>query len=217
MRRCLCAMLFSCVFLNFAIGTLTAGDLTTAQAQQLVSVAQSAKPGAKPSEATLSIDGKNVVFTVVCDAVGNVIARPIPGPDSAGVIMSQVSIQMRANAKGILMPASLVVVSSNQTIASYSVQLNQDGTIASLYQAGTFTGGAGGGIASKDVEGGIGGNHGGNNDGNNDGTKPSKDAVTNTSRNSSTGLPADRYPSFTSGQLALPAGAGTGEVSHSTP
>ena len=212
MRRCLCAMLFSCVFLNFAIGTLTAGDLTTAQAQQLVSVAQSAKPGAKPSEATLSIDGKNVVFTVVCDAVGNVIARPIPGPDSAGVVISQVSIQMRANAKGILMPASLVVVSSNQTIASYSVQLNQDGTIASLYQAGTFTGGAGGGIASKDVEGGIGGNHGGN-----DGTKPSKDAVTNTSRDSSTVLPADRYPSFTSGQLALPAGAGTGEVSHSTP
>lgn len=209
MRRCLCAMLFSCVFLNFAIGTLTASDLTTAQAQQLVSVAQSAKPGAKPSEATLSIDGKNVVFSVVCDAVGNVIARPIPGPDSAGVIISQVSIQMRANAKGILMPASLVVVSSNQTIASYSVQLNQDGTIASLYQAGTFTGGAGGGIASKDVEGGIGGN--------NDGKKPSKDAVTNTSRDSSTVLPADRYPSFTSGQLALPAGAGIGEVSHSTP
>ena len=45
MRRCLCAMLFSCLSFVFAIGTLTAGDLTTAQAQQLVSAAQSAKPG----------------------------------------------------------------------------------------------------------------------------------------------------------------------------
>ena len=209
MRRCLCAMLFSCLSFVFAIGTLTAGDLTTAQAQQLVSAAQSAKPGAKPSEATLSIDGKNVVFTVTCDAVGNVIARPVPGPDSAGVTISQVSIQMRANAKGILMPASLVVVSSNQTIVSYSVQLNQDGTIASLFQAGTFAGGAGGGIAAKEVKGGIGGS--------NDDGKPSKNTVTTTTREPSTGLPADRYPGFTSGQLSLPAGAGTGEVSHSNP
>lgn len=209
MRRCLCAMLFSCLFLNFAIGTLTAGDLTTAQAQQLVSVAQSATPGAKPSEATLSIDGKNVVFTVSCDAAGNVIARPIPGPDSAGVTISQVSIQMRANSKGMLMPASLVMVSSNQTVVSYSVQLNQDGTIASLYQAGTFVGGVGGGIAAKEVKGGIGGS--------NDDAKLSKNAASTTTRETSAVLPADRYPGFTSGQLSLPAGAGTGEVSHSNP
>ena len=105
MCRSLCAMLFSCFFFTVAVGTLTAGDLTTAQTQQLVSAAQSTKPGAKASEATLLIDGKNVVFTVTRDAVGNVIARPIPGPDSAGVIISQVSIQMRADKNGMMLPA----------------------------------------------------------------------------------------------------------------
>ena len=205
MRRCLCAMLFSVIF---AVGTLTAGDLSTAQAQQLVSAAQNATPGAKPSEATLSIDGKNVVFTVTRDAVGNVIARPIPGPDSAGVTISQVSIQMRADKNGLLTPASLVVVSTNQTIASYSVQLNQDGTIASLYQAGTFTGGAAGGSLAKPVEGGIGGN---------ENAKSKTSATTSTAKEPLNSDKNDRYPGFTSGQLSLPAGAGTGEVSHSKP
>jgi hypothetical protein len=209
MRRSLCAMLFSCFFFTVAAGTLTAGDLTTAQTQQLVSAAQSTKPGAKPSEATLLIDGKNVVFTVTRDAVGNVIARPIPGPDSAGVIISQVSIQMRADKNGMMLPASLVMVLNNQTILSYSVQLNADGTIAKLHQAGTVTNGAGAGIAAKSIEGGIGGN---------DDAKLTKaSTTTSTSKEPVKTDKTDRYPGFTSGQLSLPAGAGTGEVSHSKP
>lgn len=209
MRRSLCAMLFSCFFFTVAAGTLTAGDLTTAQTQQLVSAAQSTKPGAKPSEATLLIDGKNVVFTVTRDAVGNVIARPIPGPDSAGVIISQVSIQMRADKNGMMLPASLVTVLNNQTILSYSVQLNPDGTIAKLHQAGTVTNGAGAGIAAKSIEGGIGGN---------DDAKLTKASTTiSTSKEPVKTDKTDRYPGFTSGQLSLPAGAGTGEVSHSKP
>ena len=209
MRHCLCAMLFSCFFFTVAAGTLTAGDLTTAQTQQLVSAAQSTKPGAKPSEATLLIDGKNVVFTVTRDAVGNVIARPIPGPDSAGVTISQVSIQMRADKNGLMLPASLVMVLNNQTIISYSVQLNPDGTIAKLHQAGTVTNGAGAGVAAKSVEGGIGGG--------NDDAKLTKALATTTTKESATAEKTDRYPGFTSGQLSLPAGAGTGEVSHSNP
>jgi hypothetical protein len=209
MRRSLCAMLFSCFFFTVAAGTLTAGDLTTAQTQQLVSAAQSTKPGAKPSEATLLIDGKNVVFTVTRDAVGNVIARPIPGPDSAGVTISQVSIQMRADKNGMMLPASLVMVLNNQTILSYSVQLNPDGTIAKLHQAGTVTNGAGAGIAAKSIEGGIGGN---------DDAKLTKaSTTTSTSKEPVKTDKTDRYPGFTSGQLSLPAGAGTGEVSHSKP
>lgn len=213
MRRCLCAMLFSCFFFTAAANALTAGDLTTAQTQQLVSAAQGTKPGAKPSEANLSLDGKNVVFAVTRDAVGNVIARPIPGPDSAGVTISQVSIQMRADKSGMMLPASLVVVLSNQTIVSYSVQSNPDGTIAALNQVGTVTGGAGAGVVAKSVEGGIGTGAG---NGNAD-AKLLTASTTTTTKESATTEKTDRYPGFTSGQLSLPAGAGTGEVSHSTP
>jgi hypothetical protein len=194
MRRCLCTLLLSCVL---GVTGLTAGELTTAQAQQLVSAAQAAQPG-KAVEATLAIGGKNVVFTVTRDAVGNVIARPIPGPDSAGIGIAQVSVQLKADADGVLVPTTVVVVSSSQTVASYSVQLNPDGTIASLYQAGGL-GGARGPSQPKPVVGGIGSR---NPDIIAAGTAP---------------LPVDRYPGFTSGQLPLPAGARTGEVSRSHP
>jgi len=189
MRRCLCAVLLSC---TLAFGSLTAGDLTTAQAQQLVSAAQSAEQGGKPIEVSMSIDGKNVVFTVIRDAVGNVTARPVPGPDSAGITISQVTIQMRSDAKGILTPTSMVVVSSNQTITSYSVQLNADGTMANLYRAGVGgAGGARGPSQPKPVVGGIGGG-------------------TGTLTSGAGNLPEDRYPGFTSGQLGLPAGSESG-------
>jgi hypothetical protein len=201
MRRRLCAVLCSCIL---GLGSLMAGELTTAQAQQLASAAQSAQAGGKPVEATLAIGGKNVVFTVTRDAVGNVIARPIPGPDSAGIGISQVSIQMRADASGVLVPVTLVVISSTQTVASYSVQVNADGSIASLYQAGNFAGG-GAGAAPTPVVGGIGSPASGR-----------TTAVVATST-APAGPPADRYPGFTSGQLPLPAGAGTGEVSQSRP
>lgn len=196
MRRSFCAVLLSCILALGTTGGLMAGDLTTAQAQQLVSAAQ----GAPQSEVTLAIDGKNVVFTVVRDAVGNVTARPVPGPDSAGITISQVSIQMKADSKGLLTPTSLVVL-SNQGITSYSMSLNPDGTIASLYQSGVGgAGGAAGPSQPKPVVGGIGGSAGkaGGSSGPDD-------------------LPEDRFPAFTSGQLSLPAGAGTSEVSQSQP
>jgi hypothetical protein len=206
MRRLLCAALCSCIL---GFGSLMAGDLTTAQAQQLVSAAQSAQPGGKPIEATLSIDGKNVAFTVTRDTVGNVIARPVPGPDSAGITVSQVSIQMKAAANGALSPTSIVVVSSTQTIASYSVQLNEDGTIASLFQAGSFAGGTGGGGngGALPVVGGIGAST----------TAISKHVSSLPPEEPEKRPTTDRYPGFTSGQMPLPAGAGTGEVSHSRP
>jgi hypothetical protein len=197
MRRCLCAVLLSCIL---GVASITAGELTTAQAQQVVSAAQTAQPGGKPVEATLAIDGKNVVFTVTRDAVGNVIARPIPGPDSAGIGIAQISIQMHADASGVLTPTVVVVISTTQTVASYSVQLNADGTIASLYQAGGLGGTARGPSQPKPVVGGIG----------------SRDAAVAAAGGYSR-LPEDLYPKFTSGQLSLPAGAGTGEVSQSHP
>ena len=201
MRRSLCAVLLACTLVT---GSLTAGELTTAQAQQLVSAAQSAEPGAKPREVTLSIDGKNVVFTVIRDAVGNVTARPVPGPDSAGITISQVSIQMRADAKGLLSPTSVVVVSNGQTVLSYAVQLNPDGTIANLYQPGA--GGVAGPSKPKPVVGGI-------------GSGSSTVVGGNTGLAGSASLPADRFPGFTSGQLGLPAGSESGsrEASGSLP
>jgi hypothetical protein len=195
MRRCLCAVLLSCIL---AVGSLAAGELTTAQAQQLVSAAQGIEAGGK-AEVTMTVDGKSVAFTVTRDAVGNVTARPVPGPDSAGITISQVTIQLRANDKGILSPTTLVVVSSAQTIASYSVQLNPDGTIASLYQAGIGgAGGTGAPAKAKPVVGGIGGGSG---------------SLSGTPSD----LPQDRFPGFTSGQLGLPAGTGTGQASGSVP
>lgn len=199
MRRCLCAVLLSCFLALGTTGSLTAGDLTAAQAQQLLSAAQSTPPNGK-GEATLSIGGKSVVFTVTRDALGNVTATPVPGPDSAGITIGLVKIQLKADAKGLLTPTSLTVVTSNQSIASYSFTLNEDGTIASLYQG---TGGAGSEASKpKPVQGGIGGPSGSLKGGNDN-------------------LPNDQFPGFTSGQLDLPAGTkpgeAGGEVSPSTP
>lgn len=193
MRRCLCALMLSCVL---ALGSLTAGDLTTAQAQQLVSAAQGAQPG-KPVEVTLAIDGKNVAFTVVRDALGGVTATPVPGPDSAGITIALVTIQFTVDSKGLMTPTSLVVVSSAKTTTSYAFQLNADGTVANLYQPGV---GGVGGVASKPkpIVGGIGGAAG-------------------SLKGETDDLPADRYPGFTSGQLALPAGTKSGEASASVP
>lgn len=194
MRRCLCTLLLSCVL---GVASLTAAELTTANAQQLVSAAQGVQPGAT-AEVTLAIDGKNVAFTVSRDAVGNAIARPVPGPDSKDIGIAQVSIQFVAGATGLLNPTTVVVITSGQTVVSYAVQLNPDGTIASLYQAGGL-GGARGPSQPKPVVGGIG----------------SRDSAIAASGNSA--LPVDRYPGFTSGQLALPAGTRPGEVSQSHP
>lgn len=192
MRRCLCAVLLSCFLALGTTGSLTAGDLTTAQAQQLVSAGQSAQPNGKAAEATLSIDGKNVVFTVTRDALGNVTATPVPGPDSAGITIGLVKIQFKVDSKGLLTPTSLMVVTSSQTITSYSLKLNEDGTIANLHQPGT--GGVGGEPSKpKPVVGGIGGASGSLKDEEDD-------------------LPKDRYPGFTSGQLGLPAGTKPGEA-----
>lgn len=195
MRRCLCALMLSCVL---ALGSLTAGDLTTAQAQQIVSAAQGAQPG-KPVEVTLAIHGKNVAFTVTRDALGGVTAQPVPGPDSAGITIALVTIQFSVDSKGLLTPTSLVVVSTAKTTTSYAFQLNPDGTVASIYQPGVGgAGGVAGASKPKPVIGGIGGSGG-------------------SLKGESDDLPADRYPGFTSGQLQLPAGTKSGEASASIP
>lgn len=188
MRHCLCAILLTCVL---GFGTLMAGDLATVQVQQLVTAAQGAAQGGSPIDVPVSIDGKTVIFKVSRDAVGNVTARPVPGPDSAGITVSQVTIQMKADAKGVLIPTSMIVVGNNQTITSYSVQLTDDGSIASLYQAGVGgAGGTGGTAQAKPIVGGIGGGAG--------------------TSGRLAGLPGDIFPGFTSAQLGLPAGAESG-------
>lgn len=152
MRRCLCTLLMSCV-LGFA--TLTAAELTTAQAQVLVNAVQSATPGGPEVDATLTIDGKSVAFKVKRDAVGNAVARPVPGPDSKDIDIAQVSIHFVVVPSGLLNPTGLVLITNSQAVISYAVQLTPDGTIASLYVPGTQVGGPGKGGA-KPVVGGIG-------------------------------------------------------------
>lgn len=151
MRRPLCALLLSCVL---GVAGLTAAELTTAQAQQLVSAAQNVQPG-KEGSATLAIAGKDVGFTVTRDAVGTAIARPVPGPDSKDIDIAQVTIQFTSVPNGTLTPTTVVLISNSQNVVSYVVQLNQDGTIASIYQPGGL-GGGGGPSKPKPVVGGIG-------------------------------------------------------------
>jgi hypothetical protein len=205
MRTIWCAALLTCCLFG---ADLCAATLTTAQAQQLVSAAQSATMG-KPVEVTLSVAGKNVVFTVTRDAVGNVIARPVPGPDSAGIDISQVTVQMRVKANGSIEPTTMVVVSGNQTILSFQVQLNQDGSIAGLSQAGTFA--VGDSVENLATVGGIKGTEDPNSK--NASNNTAQNDIANNSFSSNSGYSSG----FPSAQQSLPAGAGTGDISRSTP
>ena len=92
---------------------------------------------------------------------------------------------------------------------TFSTQESPWAAAQRLFQAGSFAGGTGGGGdgGSLPVVGGIG------------------TSTTAINKKTSALPPADpeqrpstdRYPGFTTGQMPLPAGAGTGEVSHSRP
>jgi hypothetical protein len=114
-----------------------AGELTTAQFQQLVSASQGASAD-KPAQVTLTIGTTPVVFNVSRDAVGNVIARPVPGPATAGLTISQISISSTVNDQGTVVPTQITVISNSQAIQSFNVQVNPDGTLASVTPVGTF-------------------------------------------------------------------------------
>ncbi len=155
MHSCFRSAFLAVVLSVGAAGTVCAGaDLTTAQYQQLVSAAQSAH-GDKTAQVTLTIGTVAVVFNVTRDAVGGIIARPVPGPGTADLTISQVSIAATVNEKGAVVPATITVISNSQAIQSYNVQLNPDGTLAAVTPVGTFApvgggGGAGGGLAGQD-------------------------------------------------------------------
>lgn len=191
MRRCLCAVLLSCAL---AFGSLNAADLSVPQAQLLINEAQKAAAD-KPVKVTLVIDGKSVVFNVTRDALGYVNARPEADPANAGLTISQISIQMQANDKGLLKPTSIAVVSSNLLVTVYPVKLNDDGSIAGLGQP------TGDQSTQVKLAGGIGG-----------GTSGAKNGVYYL-------MPKDTFLGFTSAQLGLPAGSesGTREASASLP
>lgn len=189
MRRCLCALLLSCVL---GLATGTAAELSTAQAQVLVNAAQGAKAG-EEVDATLQINGKSVAFKIKRDAIGNAIARPVPGPDSKDIDIAQVSIQFVVLPNGLLNPTGLVVITNGQAVVSYAVQLTPDGTIASLYVPGTQVGAPGKGGA-KPVVGGIG----------------SRDPVITAV--GFTPFPSDRYSRYNWAQVySLPAGTSTSD------
>lgn len=193
MRRCLCALMLSCIL---GFGSLTANELTAAQAQQIISAAKSAQPGA-PVTVTLTVAGKSVEFTVTRDALGSVTATPVPGPDSAGITIGSIAIQLKADSKGLLTPESLVVVTTSKATVKYEIKLTADGAVAEL----TPPGGGGSGGSKTDstkVVGGIGGGSG-------------------ELRKKDDPLKKDEFPGFTSGQLGLPAGTASGAASSSIP
>lgn len=192
MRRCLCTLLLSCV-LGFGSLTAADGDISAAQAQQLVSLAQSAKADT-PVKVTFQIEGKNVEFTLVRSSLGEIKVIPVAGPDSAGLAIGSITIVAKVDSKGLLVPQSLVVVASDKIATrSYSITLAEDGTIAKL--SGPGTSGASGPSKGTAPVGGIGG--------------PSGSLKKNDE------LKDDVFPSFKSGQFALAPGTAPGTTSGS--
>jgi len=205
MRIAICAMLLTC----FLSGSMSASEISIAQAQLLVNAAQKAKPNGEAEKITLSIEGKEVVFTVTRDAVGNVIARPVPGGDGKGISVNQVSIQMRADDKGNMQPKSIVVISDMNTITGYQIQLNTDGSLAKLFSGTGGTGGSGGigaGQGETVVVGGINGSD-------TSGAVVNKTEVNKTAVINQTTWSFPATLTWVQGSTILPAGAGTGDVS----
>jgi hypothetical protein len=124
------------LLIAFAAGQAGAAELTAAQAQQILGAAQQAKAGGDAVEVKLTIDGQEIVFKVTRDAVGNIVARPVPTGDSAKAGIAQASIGSTVADSGALVPNSLVQVNTDQTVVTYNITLNQDGTIANLYRPG---------------------------------------------------------------------------------
>lgn len=120
------------LLIAFAAGQAGAIELTAAQAQQLLGAAQQAKAGGEGTQVTLNLGGKDVVFTVTRDAVGNITA--VPADTGAGI--AQASIGSTVGSTGALVPSSLVQVNSDRSIVTYNLALNADGTIANLYRPG---------------------------------------------------------------------------------
>ncbi len=151
LRRTLCALLLSCV-----LGlTAAAVELTTAQAQMLVNAAQRAQSGGPPVDVVLTFnDNKQVSFKVTRDPFGNALARPVPGPDSQGIDIAQVSMQFMILPNGLYNPTGLVLITNAQVVISYAIQLNPDGMIAGLLGPG----GSGGGVPAPALMGGLGSN-----------------------------------------------------------
>lgn len=120
-----------------------AAELTAAQAQLIMSVAATApKDGTTTVDVTLTIGTAQVVFKVTRDAVGNVIARPVPGSDSGGI--AQISFGTETAPDGSLVPRVMVQVNTDLTVKSQSVSVANGvitafGTDATL--AGTSTSG----------------------------------------------------------------------------
>jgi hypothetical protein len=198
MRRCLCTLLLSCV-LGFGSLTAAEGDISAAQAQQLVSIAQKSQAGT-PVKVTFQIDGKNVDFTLVRSALGEITVTPVAGPDSAALAIGSITIVTRVDSAGLLVPQSLVVVGSDKIATrTYSITF-ENGAITKL--SGPGTGGTGDASKNTGPVGGIGGASGS--------LKKNDDQ-----------LKDDVFPSFKSGNFALAPGTapGTsnGPASPSTP
>ena len=124
------------LLLAFAVGQAGAAELTAAQAQQIMGAAQQAPAGGAAVEVKLTIDGNEVVFTVTRDRVGNIIARPVSPPGTATGGIAQASIGSTVANSGALVANSLVQVNADQSVVTYNITLNNDGTIASLYRPG---------------------------------------------------------------------------------
>ena len=140
--RALSAVVLFCVLMLGLSGSVMAGDATdatkatisVANAQLLVNKAKTATTGVY-SDVELTLEGgKKVIFTLFRDAVGNVTARPKAGQDTTGISITQVNIQMGANAAGSLTPVSMVVQGSGASLTKNTISFNANGTIASLDQ-----------------------------------------------------------------------------------
>ncbi len=192
-------------------GKLLGSDITLAQAQLLVSTAQSAETD-KEVKITLRVGEKDVVFTVKRDAAGGVIARPEPGPDSKDVAITQVYIKMSINSAGTAWePKSMVVINKNSTINGYEVRLNSDGTLMNFTSksAGASAGLSGTGQGTV-VVGGI----NGANDSNNANNNTPVTRTTSTINGTTWSYPATL--TWTIGSITGPAGTSSVAVSPAT-
>jgi hypothetical protein len=194
--------LFSVILLTavLGIGSLRAVDLTPSSTQTLIQTAQNLPISGSGStvEVTVRVGTSDVVMVVSRDKFGNVIARPKVGQSNVNI--SQISIQTTVDGSGKLVPKSMLVIDSKGTITSFA--LSMTGGTLNQTQSGSFAANTSGQNQPRgQVE-------------NSATTSGGTGQTTHTEFSAWLGAVTG---SSDSNSLALPAGAGTTQVSGSLP
>src|SRR4051812_1501225 len=115
--------------LAFAASAGAASGLSLADAQQILTAAQSAAASGDGARVEVTIDGKPVAFIVTCNAAGTITARPVVTPGTGDVTISQVQLAIERNSNGTVTVKSFTVYQSNGSSQAFDVTSNRDGSL----------------------------------------------------------------------------------------